>query len=147
MGGGFPVENKEKGKEVGRVGGGVGTGKGTGKSMRKLCRNHPLANYPLSDFGPSGESVSESGSLMEKSHSESLLPEGQKSFLSHFWGHFNSLGALGGSRGHGASQFLACTFLIFFQFGDPNPETCGAPILPLRPPPPPFPSLPLPSPR
>ena len=28
-------------------GGGVGTGKGTGKSMRKLCRNYPLANYSL----------------------------------------------------------------------------------------------------
>ena len=28
-------------------GGGVGTGKGTGKSMRKLCRNYALANYPL----------------------------------------------------------------------------------------------------
>ena len=41
----------ERGKGVGRVGGGggggVGTGKGTGKSMRKLCRNYPLANYPL----------------------------------------------------------------------------------------------------
>ena len=47
VGGGFPVENKGKGKGVGRVGGGVGTGKGTGKSMRKLCRNYPLANYPL----------------------------------------------------------------------------------------------------
>ena len=31
----------EKGKGVGRV----GTGKGTGKSMRRLCRNYPLANY------------------------------------------------------------------------------------------------------
>ena len=29
------------------VGGGAGTGKGTGKSMRNLCRNYPLANYPL----------------------------------------------------------------------------------------------------
>ena len=25
----------------------MGTGKGTGKSMRKLCRNYPLAIYPL----------------------------------------------------------------------------------------------------
>ena len=32
---------------VGEDGGGVGSGKGTGKSMRKLCRNYPLANYPL----------------------------------------------------------------------------------------------------
>ena len=32
---------------MGRVGGGIGTGKGTGKSMRKLCRNYPLAIYPL----------------------------------------------------------------------------------------------------
>ena len=44
VGGGFPVE---KWKGVVRVGGGVGTGKGTSKSMRKLCRNYPLANYPL----------------------------------------------------------------------------------------------------
>ena len=29
------------------MGGGAGTGKGTGKSMRKLCRNYPLANYPV----------------------------------------------------------------------------------------------------
>ena len=36
-----------KGKGLGRVGGGVGTSKGTGKSMRKLCRNYPLAIYPL----------------------------------------------------------------------------------------------------
>ena len=42
--GDFPVEN---GKGAGRVAGGVGTSKGTGKSMRKLCRNYPLANYPL----------------------------------------------------------------------------------------------------
>ena len=42
-GGGFPVENEGKGEG----GGGVGTGKGTGKSMRKLCRNYPLAIYPL----------------------------------------------------------------------------------------------------
>ena len=27
--------------------GGVGTGKETGKSIRKLCRNYPLATYPL----------------------------------------------------------------------------------------------------
>ena len=45
VGGGNPVENKGK-EEEGRVGGGVGTGTGTGKSMRKLCRNYPLANYP-----------------------------------------------------------------------------------------------------
>ena len=38
VGGGFPVENEEKGKGVRRVGSGVGTGKGTGQSMRKLCR-------------------------------------------------------------------------------------------------------------
>ena len=55
MGGGWRQTNppkqlwkiREKGKGVGRVGGGVGTSKGTGKSMRKLCRNYPLANYPL----------------------------------------------------------------------------------------------------
>ena len=35
----------EKGEGGGE--GGVGTGKGTGKSMRKLCRNYPLANYRL----------------------------------------------------------------------------------------------------
>ena len=29
------------------MGVGVGTGKRTGKSMRKLCRNYPLAIYPL----------------------------------------------------------------------------------------------------
>ena len=46
-GAGFPVKKREKGDGVGRVGGGVGTGKGTGKSMRKLCRNYPLAIYPL----------------------------------------------------------------------------------------------------
>ena len=40
---------EEKGKGVARVGGGggVGTGTGTGRSMRKLCRNYPLATYPL----------------------------------------------------------------------------------------------------
>ena len=38
---------EKHGKAVGRVGGGIGTGKGTGKSMRKLCRNYPLAVYPL----------------------------------------------------------------------------------------------------
>ena len=44
-GAGFPVENEVKrGKGVGD---GVGTGKGTGKSMHKLCRNYPLAIYPL----------------------------------------------------------------------------------------------------
>ena len=43
-----PVENKGRGgRGVRKVGGGVGTGKGTGKSMRKLCRNYPLASYPL----------------------------------------------------------------------------------------------------
>ena len=47
MGGGFPVENKGKGEGAGEGGGGVGAGKGTGKLMRKLCRNHPLAIYPL----------------------------------------------------------------------------------------------------
>ena len=36
---------REKGK--GEGGGWVGTGKGTGKSLRKLCRNYPLAIYPL----------------------------------------------------------------------------------------------------
>ena len=45
---GFPLENKGKGgKGGGRAGGWIGTGKGTGKSMRKLCRNYPLAIYPL----------------------------------------------------------------------------------------------------
>ena len=43
----FLWKRREKGKGVGRVGAGVGTGKGTRKSMRKLCRNYPLANYPL----------------------------------------------------------------------------------------------------
>ena len=43
----FLGKMREKGKGVGRVGGGVGTGKGTSKSMRKLCRNYPLAIYPL----------------------------------------------------------------------------------------------------
>ena len=52
MGGSFPVENGGKGEGPegggwGGWGGGVGTGKGTGKSMRKLCRNYPLAIYPL----------------------------------------------------------------------------------------------------
>ena len=42
----FLWERLERGKGAGRVGGGVWTGKGTGKSMRKLCRNYPLANYP-----------------------------------------------------------------------------------------------------
>ena len=48
VGGGFPMENE--GKMEGGGGGwgvGVGTGKRNGKSMRKLCRNYPLANYPL----------------------------------------------------------------------------------------------------
>ena len=43
----FLWKTRAKGKAVGRVGGRVGTGKGTGESMRKLCRNYPLANYPL----------------------------------------------------------------------------------------------------
>ena len=37
---------------------------------------------------------------------KSLLPEGQKSLLSHFWGHCNYLGArgvLGGTEGHRSS--------------------------------------------
>ena len=42
---GFLWKIREKGKGVGRV----GTGKGTGKSMRKLCRNDALANYPLAN--------------------------------------------------------------------------------------------------
>ena len=46
-GGWFLVESEGNGKGVGREGCGVGTGKGTGKSMRKLCRNYPLAIYPL----------------------------------------------------------------------------------------------------
>ena len=47
-GGGFLCKKiREEGKGAGRVESGVGTGKGTGKSMRKLCRNYPLANYPL----------------------------------------------------------------------------------------------------
>ena len=37
---------REKG-QGGEGGGGVGTAKGTGKSMRKLCRNYPLAIYAL----------------------------------------------------------------------------------------------------
>ena len=41
----FLWKTREKGKGAG--GGGVGTGKGTDKSMRKLCRNYPLAIYPL----------------------------------------------------------------------------------------------------
>ena len=44
---GFPVENKGKGEGGGKGGGGIGTGRGTGKSMRKLCRNYPLAIYPV----------------------------------------------------------------------------------------------------
>ena len=44
-GAGFPVESK--GNEEGGGEGGVGTRKGTGKSIRKLCRNYPLAKYPL----------------------------------------------------------------------------------------------------
>ena len=48
VGGGFPVEKKGKGEVGGEGGGGgVGTGKGSSKSMRKLCRNYPLAIYPL----------------------------------------------------------------------------------------------------
>ena len=47
VGGGFLWKMREKGKGVGRLGGGVGTGKGTGKSMRKLCRNYPLASTLL----------------------------------------------------------------------------------------------------
>ena len=43
----FLEKTRQKGKRVGRVGGGVGTGRATGKSVRKLCRNYPLANYPL----------------------------------------------------------------------------------------------------
>ena len=42
----FLLKNEGKWKGVGGWGGG-GTGKGTGKSMRKLCRNHPLASHPL----------------------------------------------------------------------------------------------------
>ena len=41
----WKVGEKERG--WGGLGGGVGTGEGTGKSMRKLCRNYPLAIYPL----------------------------------------------------------------------------------------------------
>ena len=44
-GGGFPVEKNGEGEGGGE--GGVGIGKGTGKSMGKLCRNYPLAIYPL----------------------------------------------------------------------------------------------------
>ena len=45
-GAGFPLEkNGKRGRGTRWVGGGVGTGKGTGKSMRKLCRNYPLATY------------------------------------------------------------------------------------------------------
>ena len=40
---------------MGRVGGGAGTGEGTGKSMRKLCRDYPLANYPLVSRRPKME--------------------------------------------------------------------------------------------
>ena len=42
----FPVKIRESGKGVGG-GWGARTGKRTGKSMRKLCRNYSLANYPL----------------------------------------------------------------------------------------------------
>ena len=41
---------------------------------------------------PSGSSDSKCDFPKEKSLSESLVPEGQKSLLSHFWGHFNYLG-------------------------------------------------------
>ena len=52
-GGAFPLESKGEGDGDGEWGGGVGvgTGKGTGKSMRKLCRNYPLAKLPFS-FSP-----------------------------------------------------------------------------------------------
>ena len=46
-GGGFLRKMREKGEGCWE-GVGVGTVKGTGKSMRKLCRNYPLANDPLS---------------------------------------------------------------------------------------------------
>ena len=47
-GGGFPLESEGKGEGGGEGGGGgVGASKGTDKSMRKLCRNYPLATYPL----------------------------------------------------------------------------------------------------
>ena len=42
-GGCFPEKTREKGNGVGSG----GTGKGTGTSMRKLCQNYLLANYPL----------------------------------------------------------------------------------------------------
>ena len=45
----WKIEGKGEGGGEGGAGGGggVGTGKGTGKSMRQLCRNYPLATYPL----------------------------------------------------------------------------------------------------
>ena len=49
QGGGFPVEKKGKGEgaeEGGGGGVGMRTSKGTGKSIRKLCRNYPLAIHP-----------------------------------------------------------------------------------------------------
>ena len=47
-GDGFSVKNKGKREGGGEGWGGrVGTGKGTGKSTRKLCRDYPLAIYPL----------------------------------------------------------------------------------------------------
>ena len=62
---------REKGRGGGEGGGGgVGTGKGTGKSMRKLCRNYPLANYPL--VSPRPEEVrllpGRSQELLSESH-------------------------------------------------------------------------------
>ena len=42
----FLWKNKGKGEGGGEGGGGLGTGKETTKSMRTLCRNYPLANYP-----------------------------------------------------------------------------------------------------
>ena len=41
------ANNRKWERGVAGGGGGVGTGKGTGKSVRKLCRNYPLAIYPL----------------------------------------------------------------------------------------------------
>ena len=80
-GGGFLVESKGKGEGVREVVGGGGTGKGTGKSMRKLCRNYPLAKPPFS-FSPTEMCRKARQKIRRKiRHKSAMLRKGEKTLL------------------------------------------------------------------
>ena len=85
---------------------GMGTGKGTGKSMRKLCRNYPLAIYPL---------VPPRNLVSLSQHSEQFLPDQvllSETFQSRPGCRQKSLLRISGLGGGGQNLILILSFFF-----------------------------------